>query len=336
LTRPGAFHRQLGARFAAASPVVRGASWMLLCGLFFAIMIAAAKYAGERLHPFQVAFFRALFGLIAILPFILRMGLDGVRSSRPWLQIARGVVGSSAMMTGFYAIVHLPMADVTAIGFANPLFLLVLAALFLGERLRLDRGIATISGFVGVMIMLRPAGTVDPAALFALLSTFLAACSMVLIKTMARNDNPSTIVFYFGVFSTAVSVVPASLVWVQPTGHEMVVLVAMGVAATAGQSCMVRAYAAAEASLVASFDYVRLVWACLFGYLWFGEVPDRWTLAGAMVIVGSTLYLARREQARDRRRNTQPPLALVPVALEAPATTGPLAAKPPLGNNASS
>jgi drug/metabolite transporter (DMT)-like permease len=116
----------------------------------------------------------------------------------------------------------------------------------------------------------------------------------------------------------------------------MVVLVAMGVAATAGQSCMVRAYAAAEASLVASFDYVRLVWAGLFGYFWFGEVPDRWTLAGAMVIVGSTLYLARREQARDRRRNTQPPLALVPVALEAPATTGPLAAKPPLGNNASS
>jgi hypothetical protein len=112
----------------------------------------------------------------------------------------------------------------------------------------------------------------------------------------------------------------------------MVVLVAMGLAATAGQSCMVRAYAAAEASLVASFDYVRLVWAGLFGYFWFGEVPDRWTLAGAMVIVGSTLYLARREQARDRRRNAQPPLALVPVALEAPGTTGPLAAEPGLGN----
>jgi drug/metabolite transporter (DMT)-like permease len=307
----------LARRFADASPLVRGATWILLSGLFFALMISAAKFAGTRLDAFQVAFFRALFGLAAIMPFIVRLGVDGVRTSRPWLQIARGFVGSSAMLTGFYAMVHLPLADVTAIGFANPLFMLVLAALFLGERVRLRRTLATIAGFVGVIVMLRPAGTVDPAALAALLSTLLAACSLVLIKTMARNDNPSTIVFYFGLFSTVISAVPAALVWVTPTWHELAVLGAMGLCATAGQSCMVRAYAAAEATLVSSFDYVRLIWACLFGYLWFGEIPDRWTLVGAGIIIASTLYLARRERALGKV-----PDAAVAVSMEPASTVG--------------
>ena len=291
---------RLLARFAAAGPVARGAMWMILSGLAFATMMASAKLAGQRLDSFQVAFFRALFGLAAILPFIVRLGMDGVRTNRPWLQMARGVFGSSAMLTGFYAMVHLPLADVTAIGFANPLFLLVLAAIFLGERLRWRRSLATLAGFSGVVLMLRPAGTVDPAALVALLSTLLAACSMVLIKTMARNDNPSTIVFYFGVFSTIVSAIPAALVWQAPTAHELAILVVMGIAATAGQSCMVRAYAAAEASVVAGFDYVRLLWACLFGYALFGQLPDHWTLGGAAIIIASTLYLARTEGAAAR------------------------------------
>jgi drug/metabolite transporter (DMT)-like permease len=307
----------LARRFAEASPLVRGATWILLSGVFFALMISAAKFAGNRLDAFQVAFFRALFGLASIMPFIVRLGVDGVRTSRPWLQIARGFVGSSAMLTGFYAMVHLPLADVTAIGFANPLFMLVLAALFLGERVRLRRTLATIAGFAGVIVMLRPAGTLDPAALAALLSTLLAACSLVLIKTMARNDNPTTIVFYFGLFSTVISAVPAYLVWVTPTAHELVVLGAMGLFATAGQSCMVRAYAAAEATLVASFDYVRLIWACLFGYLWFGEIPDRWTLVGAAIIIASTLYLARRERALGMS-----PDAAVAVSMEPASPVG--------------
>lgn len=278
---------------------------------FYTVMGIAVKFAGHRLDPMQIGFARALFGLIVILPFAWQAGWEALKTSRPVLQVSRGFTGSLAMLIGFWAIVHLPLADVTAISFANPLFLLVLAALFLGEKVRARRWTATAVGFIGVLIMVRPGLDMDPAMLVALGGTALVAISVILIKTMAKNDNPMTLLLYFGIFSTAISAVPAALVWQDPTLAETVFLVITGICGTAAQSCYIRSFAAADASLVAPFEYTKLIFAGLFGFIFFLEVPDGWTILGAAIIVASTLYIARRE-AQLGKTGPRPPAKLDP------------------------
>lgn len=285
---------------------------MLASALLFTAMAVAAKLVGPRLDAFQIAFFRAISGFATVAPFAYAAGWGAVRTNRPALQIARGLTGTAAMLLMFYSVVHLPLAQVTAIGFANPLFLIVLAALFLGETVRIRRWSATLIGFAGVLIMVRPSASTDPTLLIALLGTFLVAVSVALIKTMAKNDRPMTMLFYFGVFSTVISAVPAALVWQAPTGQELVFLLLTGIFGASAQACYIRAFRDAEASLVAPFEYSKLLFAVLFGVLLFDEIPDHWTFAGAAVIVGATLYIARREAALG---HMVPPSA----ALEAPA-----------------
>lgn len=299
-------------RFHRLPRSLRGILWMLASALLFTAMAVAAKLVGPRLDAFQIAFFRAAAGFATVAPFALAAGWAAVRTNRPGLQIARGLTGTTAMLLMFYSVVHLPLAEVTAIGFANPLFLIVLAVLFLGETVRLRRWTATLIGFVGVLIMLRPTGSTDPTMLIALFGTFLVAVSVALIKTMARNDRPMTMLFYFGVFSTVISAVPAALVWQTPTGCELVFLILAGMFGASAQACYIRAFRDAEASLVAPFEYSKLLFAVLFGLVLFDEVPDGWTFAGAAIIVGATLYIARREAALG---HAIPP----PAALEAPA-----------------
>ncbi len=304
----------LRTRFSRLPGSLRGISWMIGSVFFYTVMGVAVKFAGHRLDPMQIGFARALFGLLALLPFAWQAGWAGLKTNRPVLQFARGFTGSSAMLIGFWAIVHLPLADVTAISFANPLFLLVLAVLFLGEKVGVRRWSATAVGFVGVLVMVRPGLDMDPAMLIALGGTALVAISVILIKTMARNDNPMTLLLYFGIFSTAISAVPAALVWQNPTGEELLFLLITGICGTAAQSCYIRSFAAADASLVAPFEYTKLIFAGLFGFVFFLEVPDRWTIVGAGIIVASTLYIARREAQLGK---TAPP---PPAKLDPPAT----------------
>ncbi|WP_439817234.1 DMT family transporter [Zavarzinia sp. CC-PAN008] len=287
---------------------IQGVLWMLLAAALFTAMSALAKTLGQRLDSMQIAFFRAFFALVFVTPFALSIGWKGLASNRPWLHVWRGLFGSSAMLAGFYAFVHLPLALSTAINFTTPLFLIVLAALFLGERVRLRRGLATLVGFAGVLVILRPDTGLDQASLIGLAGAFLAACSFTLIKTMAKNDRPSTMVFYFGVFASAFSAIPAWIVWIDPTPLEWVLLAATGAAGGAAQACTARAYALAEATFVAPFDYTRLLYSGLVGYILFQEVPDGWSYAGIALIVGSTLYIARRE-AHLAAETGKPPVA---------------------------
>ncbi|RJF88524.1 DMT family transporter [Oleomonas cavernae] len=302
-------------RFARLPGSLRGISWMIASVFFYTVMGVAVKFAGHRLDPMQIGFARALFGLLAMLPFAYAAGWAALKTSRPMLQFFRGFTGSTAMLIGFWSIVHLPLAEVTAVSFANPLFLLVLAVLFLGEKVRARRWSATAVGFIGVLIMVRPGLDMNPAMLIALGGTALVAISVILIKTMAKNDNPMTLLLYFGIFSTAISAIPAALVWQDPTWEETAFLVVTGACGTAAQSCYIRAFAAADASLVAPFEYTKLIFAGLFGFVFFLEVPDGWTILGAAIIVASTLYIARREAQLGRHAPRAPAKIDPPGAL---------------------
>ncbi len=293
----------LATRWTALPANVRGALWILAASILFSTMAALVKTLGARLDSFQIAFFRCAFGLAVILPFMVRAGPSVFRTDRLPLHVFRALTGVTAMFCGFYALTHLPLADATAISFAKPLFMIVLAVFFLRETVRWRRWTATAVGFVGVLIMIRPGEAgLDPALLAALFGTLCVAVVVVLIKRLSTTEAPLTILFTFGVVSTLVSAIPAALVWRMPTAEELILLVLVGALGAAGQSCGIRGFRVGEATAVVPFDYSRLLFAGAFGYMLFGDIPTVHTVIGAGLIVASTLYIALREAKLGRRR----------------------------------
>jgi len=291
------------ARWWMALPAnVRGALWILAASILFSCMAATVKTVGARLDSFQIAFFRCAFGLIVILPFMLRAGPEVFRTRRPVLHTLRALTGVTAMFCGFYSITHLPLADATAISFAKPLFMILLAVLFLGETVRWRRWTATAVGFVGVLIMINPGEHgLDPAMAAALFGTLCVAVVVVLVKRLSSTEAPLTILFTFGIVSTIVSAVPAAFVWQAPTWIELMLLVLIGCLGAAGQSCAIRGFRVGEATAVVPFDYSRLLFAGALGFVLFGDIPTAETLMGAGLIVASTLYIALREAALGKK-----------------------------------
>lgn len=305
-----------------ALPVnIRGAAWTLIGAVFSTGMAVLAKLLGTHLSAAQIVFFRALAGLVLILPFLVPLGWRALASGRMGLHVLRGVTGASAMICTFYSFVHLPLADANALSFARALFLVMLAALFLGERVGPRRGVATLVGFFGVLVMLRPSGSMEPAALVALLGALLVSVAVIFVKLLARTEPQSTLIFYSGLFATLVSAIPAFLHWVPPTAAEFLLLGMMGALAVAAQACFIRAYSEAEATALAPFDYTRLLFAAGADMVVFAIFPDLWSLAGALIIAAATLYIVHREHQLGRRHLSAPPAAL-PEALPPPEVIG--------------
>ena len=279
------------------------------------------KTLGQTLHPFEISFFRGLVALAVILPIFARTGglRAGMRTQIPLLQLTRGVVGSLAMFLGFYAIVALPLADAQAISFSRNLFLVPLAAFVLSEVVGLRRALAAAVGFVGVLIMLRPGvdmGSGDAGlylsagAAAALGHAFLVALATVLVNIASRYDGPVTLMFYTNIVTVSLIAIPTFFVWQTPTMNEFLMLIAMGVLATASHNCFIRAFAIGEASAIAPVDYSRLIFAALAGWLVFSTVPDRFTIIGALIIVASSFYIVRREAGLQKAEpQERPPVA---------------------------
>ena len=282
------------------APNLRGALWILTGVVFFSVMAVFIKYLGSSLNSPVIAFWRSLFGFLAILPFALRLGLGGIGTQRPVLHLFRGLFGTSAMFCGIYAVTHLALADAIALSFTRPLFLIVLAVLFLGEVVRVRRWAATAVGFIGVLIMIRPAGGVDYATWIALLGALLVATTFVTVKKLSNTERPSVLLFYFGVISISVTFIPAWIYWQTPDTEQLLMLMGAGAFGVTGQTCVVRGLKVGEATAVAPFDYARIIFAAAIGYWMFGEVPDIWSGVGAMVIILASVYIARREALRKK------------------------------------
>ncbi|WP_025899954.1 DMT family transporter [Sneathiella glossodoripedis] len=280
---------------------VRGAIWMLIGSLLFSIMGLGVKYVGAHLDSFQIGFFRAFFGLVAILPFVLYKGILTVRTARLKLHLLRTFVGVTAMLSAYYAITHMPLADAVALSFTRPLFLIILAVLFLGEIVRWRRWSATFIGFVGVIIMLQANAEVGFASAVGLFSAFMVALVSVLLKKLTTTEDPVTIMFYFGLFGTLITAVPAGFVWLEPTLEDILVLLGASLVGAGGNFCMIRALKVGEATAVTPFDYTRLIFSGIFAYLLFAEVPTLMMVVGALIIVSSSLYILNRE-ARIKAR----------------------------------
>jgi drug/metabolite transporter (DMT)-like permease len=253
--------------------------------------------------------FRMLMALAFCIPWLIKNGFGALRTERPFAHFWRAFMGSTSFLCAIYAVHHLRLADATTLTFTIPLWSIVFAALFLGERIRLRRSLATVAGFIGVLLVVKPQEGIEPATLVALLAAVLATGSIGLMKNLTRTEPSGRIVLYFLFFGTLILSLPALFVLEMPSPAEWGWLVLVGFFGSTGQMCLTRAYAAGEMTVVAPFDYTRIIIAGLFGYFLFDEVPDAWAFAGATVILASCVYIVRRDailrkQAEQARAKT--------------------------------
>jgi drug/metabolite transporter (DMT)-like permease len=280
---------------------LKGIAYLMLASLVFSLMALLIKLLGQRLHITQILLVRQIGMTAMVAPAILRNFPGSLRSERPGLQLLRVFFALVAMLCGFTAIIHMPLADATAIFFAKSFFVTIFAVFFLAETVGVYRWGAVLVGFVGVLIMLQP-GT-DNFSIYGLASLIGAAGAagvMILLRLLSRSDSADTIMSYGALGVGVVMTLPGICFWQQPTASEWRMLVAVAVVSYFAQKCHIFAYKHGEASLLASLDYVRLLWATLFGYLVFDQFPGLPTWFGAAIVVAAAIFMIYRETRRKR------------------------------------
>ena len=277
--------------------VMRGALLMAGAAVCYAILHGSVRYISAEIHPFEITFFRNLFGFIVLLPWFVVHGLKPLRTRRIGLHLLRATSNVVAMMMFFTALSMTPLVLVQALGFTAPLFATVLAIFILGERVRLRRWVALIAGFVGALIIIRPGiQPIDTGSLLTLGSAAVWGFTLITIKILSRTDSAVTITAYMVLLMSPLSLLPALYYWTWPDGQAWFWLVVCGVAGTAAQLLMAQSFRVAEATVVLPIDFTKIVWGALIGYLAFGEVVDIWTWIGAAVIFSGITYITYRER----------------------------------------
>jgi drug/metabolite transporter (DMT)-like permease len=268
---------------------------MVSATVFFSLMHGLIRDASDGMHPFQIAFFRNLFGLIILAPWFLRSGLAPLRTGRIGLHMVRALLNLASMLMFFTALSLIPITEVAALTFSAPIFATVLAVVILGEAVGLRRWAAIALGFLGALVILRPGfATIGPGEILSLASAFLWGFALIVIKTLSRTDSPVTITSYMIVLLIPMSLIPAIFVWQWPSGEQLLYMAAIGMLGTAGHLMMNLALKNADTSVVMPFDFLRLIWVALIGYFAFAEIPDLFTWLGGGMIFASAAYIANR------------------------------------------
>lgn len=301
---------------------LRGIFLKLCSVVVFIVMAALVKAVSDRVPPGETVFFRSFFAIPVIVVWLAWQGdlHTGFRTANPLGHFWRGLVGTIAMGCGFAGLAYLPLPEVTAIGYAAPLLVVVFAAMFLGEDVRAFRISMVALGMAGVLIVLSPRLTLVSGeavrateafgAMLVLSSAVFAALAQVFVRKLVLTEGTSAIVFWFSLTASALALVTMPFGWVWPTPREAGILVLCGLLGGVGQIFLTSAYREADASVVAPFDYASMLFALAIGYWAFDEVPTATTLAGAaLVVVAGVLIIWRErrlgiERARQRKAMT--------------------------------
>jgi drug/metabolite transporter (DMT)-like permease len=285
---------------ARADRPFRGIALILASTVFLGASDVTAKYLSATLPSIEIAWIRFLvFALIMSPAMVPGSPLYALRSQRPGLQAMRGVALLGSSLFFISGLRFLPIAEASATGFVAPLFVTALSIVFLGETVGVRRWLATAVGLIGVLIILRP-GTVafHPAAFFPIVSALAWACTLIMTRMMSGRDHAITTMTYSSIVGVCLLSALVPFVWVAPSWHDILFGIFIGLASTAGQWIVVLAFRYADASVLAPFSYTQLLWVSILGFVIFGEVPDVWTVIGAVFIVSSGLYTAHRERVR--------------------------------------
>lgn len=301
---------------------LRGIALKLGSVLVFIVMASMIKATAQHVPAGQAVFFRSAFAIPVFVVWLALRGdlRTGFTAKNPIGHVWRGLMGTLAMGLGFAGLGYLPLPEVTAIGYAAPLLVVVFAAMFLGEEVRIFRLASVALGLVGVLIVLSPRLTIMSdevaghrealGAMMVLGGAIFAALAQVFVRKLVMTENTSAIVFWFSLTATVLSLATLPFGWVMPTGFEAAILVGAGLLGGVGQILLTSSYREADASLVAPFDYASMLFALLIGYFVFNEVPT-WTMLGgaALVIFAGILIIWRErklglERAKGRKAMT--------------------------------
>ena len=283
-----------------SAPVVRGMLWMAATGLIFVVMNTIMKKLSHELDPWLVGFLRYLLGAVVMLGPALRLGRQALWPKAPGLQLLRGLFHAGGMILWFAALPMVTLAELTAIGFSGPLFICLGAALFLGERMSGARWAAVLIGFGGVVLVVKPwedggfAG-ISTGMLLMLASAPVFAGSFLTAKVLMRYDRSEVVVLWQHLWVSVLLVGFAAAYWANPSPAQWALLILCGFLGAGGHYCMVRAFRVVDISAVQPVKFLELVWAAILGVLVFGTVPAGATVIGGVVILASTLLLARHE-----------------------------------------
>jgi drug/metabolite transporter (DMT)-like permease len=297
----------------------RGIIFKISALALFAVMASLIKAASANVPSWEAAFFRNFFGMLIIVGWMLRRGelRGGIRTTNPMGHFWRGIIGTSAMMMGFAALGLLPLPEVTAIGFASPLLTVLFAVMFLGERIRIFRLSAVFFGLIGVGIIMRPRLTLIDGggaetilligALLALGSAALRSLAQIHIRRLVRTEQTSAIVFYFSLTGTILSLLTIPFGWVIPSTTDLLYLVTAGLVGGIAQILLTTGYRYAEASLLAPFDYVSMIYATVIGFFIFSEIPTSATLTGSAIVIAAGIAIILRERKLGLKRGKARP-----------------------------
>ncbi|MFZ9132780.1 MAG: DMT family transporter [Gemmobacter sp.] len=304
---------------------MRGIGLKVVSVVIFIVMASLIKAVGGRVPPGEVVFFRSFFALPVILVWLalLRELPAGLRTRNPLGHFWRGFAGTTAMGLGFAGLALLPLPEVTAIGYAAPLLTVVFAAMFLGEQVRAFRLVAVAVGLLGVLIVLSPrlgtfGGASDAESLRATLgvvvvlgSTVFNALAQIFVRKLVATERTATIVFYFSLTASGLALLTLPFGWVVPSVHDGALLILAGLLGGVGQIFLTASYREADASVVAPFEYVSILFALAIGYAVFSEVPTPTMLAGAGIVIAAGIAIIWRERQlgleRARQRQAMTP-----------------------------
>ncbi|WP_323035345.1 DMT family transporter [Pararhodobacter sp.] len=296
---------------------IRGILYKIISVVMFITMASLIKALSGEVPPGQIVFFRSLLALpVLVIWLAWRSELrTGFKASKPLGHFWRGLVGTMAMGMGFAALAFLPLPEVTAIGYAAPLLVVIFASMFLGEEVRAFRLTSVFVGLVGVLIVLSPRLSVGSSvsqiqalgAMLALSGAVFAALAQVTVRKLVATETTSAIVFWFSLTAAGLSLLTIPFGWVMPSLWQAAILILTGLLGGVGQIFLTSSYREADASLVAPFDYASIMFALAIGYWGFGEVPTMTMLLGAAIVIAAGILIIWRERqlglerARQRR-----------------------------------
>lgn len=287
-----------------------GILWMLVTGANFVAVQALVKHVGDAVPAAQAAFLRYVLGLVFLAPLLgllLRAKLD--RRSLT-LYSVRGLAHALGVICWFYAMTRIPIAEVTAMNYLNPVYVTIGAALVFGERLALRRLLAIGVAFAGVVVILRPGfRDVSDGHLAMLFTALFFGASYLMAKRLSERDSATVVVAMLSISVTLTLAPFAAAVWVVPTPLQLFWLFLVAVFATAGHYSMTRAFRAAPLTVTQPVTFLQLVWATLLGWLVFEEGVDNWVILGGGMIVGAVVFITWREAVLRRRTRTPPAVA---------------------------
>lgn len=282
---------------------VNGILLSLVATGLFAVVASMAKYAVTEFHVLQILFFRQTIVLLSSLPKMTAGFPQSLKTQNPGKHAARLLGAFIALSFGIWSVSVLPLTTAITLSFVQIFFVAVLAAYFLGEPVGVHRIGAIIVGFIGVLVVMRPGvkGLIDVNALIPIGGAMGAAVAVVTVRKLSQTETTAALLFYQALFIGLLAGLPMLWLWKTPNLFEFGFLIAMGIVATAAQWIGVAALRHAEASVIGNIQYTSLIYGAVFGYFFFNELPDVYTICGATIIVASAVYIVRREVKQKKK-----------------------------------